>query len=384
MRAAIPHTRLLLLIGLLLASAGLWAWWQTSQPRDAEQPDPLEPEILLSGLEHPWGMAFLPDGDLLITERPGRLRRVHQGQLLAEPIRGLPPIAAVGQGGLLDLALHPQYAENGWIYLSYAAGEDGMVGTEVLRGRLNNDRLEEVQVLFRLQPKSDTGHHFGSRLVFDRAGYLYITLGDRGDRPRAQRLDDHAGSVIRLHDDGRVPSDNPFVHTPGALPEIYSYGHRNQQGAALNPVTGEVWTHEHGPQGGDELNRIQAGANFGWPVITYGVNYGIGTKIGEGTEKPGMKQPLYYWVPSIAPSGMAFYTGDRYPGWKGSLFIGSLKFRLLVRLELDGIRVVKEHRMLKDVLGRIRDVRQGPDGYLYLLTDESNGKLVRLLPKTSS
>jgi glucose/arabinose dehydrogenase len=234
--------------------------------------------------------------------------------------------------------------------------------------------------LFRQTPKTGGGRHFGSRLVFDREGYLYVTLGDRGDRPRAQRLNDHAGSLIRLHDDGRVPADNPFADRKGARPEIFNYGHRNMQGAALHPDTGLLWTHEHGPQGGDEVNVERPGVNYGWPVITYGVNYGIGTPIGEGTAKPGMEQPIHYWVPSIAPSGMAFYTGDRFPGWRGDLFVGALKDRTLVRLELEGERVVGEERMLRGELGRIRDVRTGPDGYLYLLTDENPGTLARLVP----
>jgi len=340
----------------------------------------LQIQVITEGLEHPWGMAFLPDGRILVTERPGRLRVIEQGRLLPEPVKGLPRIAVLGQGGLLDVVLHPDYEKNGWIYLSYAASGTGGVGTEVARARLEGMKLVQLERLFRLEPKTNAGLHFGSRLVFDRAGYLYITLGDRGDRPRAQRLNDHAGSVIRLHDDGRIPADNPFLNQRRAQKEIFSYGHRNPQGMALNPQTGLVWIHEHGPQGGDEINIIQAGANYGWPVITYGVNYGSGTPIGEGTEKKGMEQPLYYWVPSIAPSGMAFYNGDRYPGWEGNLFVGSLKFRLLVRLELEGDRVVKEHRLLKDRLGRIRDVRVGPDDYLYLLTDEDNGKLVRLVP----
>jgi glucose/arabinose dehydrogenase len=231
-----------------------------------------------------------------------------------------------------------------------------------------------------MQSKSSGGRHFGSRLVFDRAGYLFITLGDRGDQDRAQRLNDHAGSVIRLHDDGRVPADNPFAGRAGALPQKYTLGNRNMQGAALHPETGVLWTHEHGPQGGDEVNVIRPGRNYGWPVITYGVNYGVGTKIGEGTHKAGMEQPLHKWVPSIAPSGMAFYTGDKFPRWRGDLFVGSLKFQLLVRLKLDGETVVQEERVLEGELGRIRDVRVGPDGYIYLLTDSSDGALVRLEP----
>ncbi|OOZ35394.1 PQQ-dependent sugar dehydrogenase [Solemya velesiana gill symbiont] len=335
---------------------------------------------LVKGLEHPWGMAFLPDGRVLVTERPGRLRLIENNRLLPEPVKGLPEIAAHGQGGLLDVALHPDYADNGWIYLAYVARGIGGTGTEVGRGRLQGNRLVDWQLLFQLQPKSGTGRHFGSRLVFDGAGYLYITIGDRGERKRAQKLGDHAGSVIRLYDDGRVPGDNPFVDTAGARPEIYSYGHRNPQGAVLHPDRGALWIHEHGPQGGDEINVIAPATNYGWPVISYGAEYGIGIPVGEGTHKPGMAQPIYYWVPSIAPSGMMFYNGDKFPQWRGNLFVGSLKFQLLVRLETDGEKVLKEERLLKGQLGRIRDVRNSPDGYIYLLTDASDGQLVRLEP----
>ena len=318
---------------------------------------------------------------MLVTERPGRLRIIDgDGDLDPQPVQGLPSIAARGQGGLLDIALHPDFASNRLIYLSDSASGEGGIGTEVARGRWTGKGVDGLEVIFRLRPKSRTGRHFGSRLVFDREGRLYVTLGDRGDRPRAQRLDDHAGSVIRINDDGSVPGDNPLVTHKGALPEIYSYGNRNIQGAALHPVTGELWAHEHGPQGGDELNVIRSGVNYGWPVITYGVNYGIGTAIGEGTEKAGVAQPLYYWVPSIAPSGMAFYTADRIPQWRGNLLLGSLKFSTLVRLEFDGERVTHEERLLGDELGRIRDVRQGPDGLVYLLTDAGNGALYRLSP----
>ncbi len=333
------------------------------------------------GLEHPWGLAFLPDGRRLVTERPGRLRLVAaDGTLDPQPVTGLPTIAIHGQGGLLDVALHPGFAENGLIYLSYAARGEGGVSTEVARGRLVDHRLENVEVLFRQQPKSSGGRHFGSRLVFDRQGYLYITLGDRGEQERAQKMDDLAGKIVRLHDDGRIPADNPFADRPGARPEIYSLGNRNVQGAALHPVTGELWAQEHGPQGGDEVNVIRAGRNYGWPVITYGVEYVVGTKIGEGTHKPGMEQPLHVWVPSIAPSGMAFYQGDRFPRWRGDLFVGALKDQMLVRLRFDGEKRVEEERLLKGVLGRIRDVRAGPDGYLYLLTDSPDGVIARLEP----
>ena len=335
---------------------------------------------IVRGLEQPWSLAFLPDGRLLVTEKAGRLRIVKDGRLEAQPVAGLPEITVHGQGGLLDVALHPRFAENNLVYLSYAArGADG-VGTEAARGRLAGNRLENVQVIFRQSPKGNRGQHFGSRLVFDRAGLLYITLGDRGEMSRAQKPDDHAGSVIRLHDDGRVPKDNPFVGKPGWKPEKYTLGNRNQQGAALHPASGALWTHEHGPQGGDEVNIIRAGANYGWPVITYGANYGTGTRIGEGTAKPGMAQPIHTWVPSIAPSGMAFYTGDKFPKWRGDLFVGALKDQMLVRLKLDGDKVVHEERLLKGALGRIRDVRAGPDGFLYLLNDESRAVLARLEP----
>ncbi len=335
---------------------------------------------LVKDLEHPWSLAFLPDGRLLITERPGRLRIVRDWTLDPRPVEGLPAIAAYGQGGLLDVALHPRYKETGWIYLSYAGPGPGGVGTEVLRGRLRGHRLEDLEGIFRLHPKTGAPQHFGSRLVFDRNGYLYVTLGDRGDQDHAQRLDDHLGKIVRLHDDGRPPADNPFRARPDAKPEIFTYGNRNVQGAALHPATGVLWAHEHGPQGGDEVNVIRAGTNYGWPVITYGRNYGTGTPIGEGTHKAGMAQPIHVWVPSIAPSGMAFYAGDRFPAWRDNLFVGALRAQLLVRLELDGERVVREERMLQNVLGRIRDVRVGPDGFLYLLTDAPRGVLARLEP----
>lgn len=337
---------------------------------------------IADGLSHPWGMAFLPDGGILVTERSGDLRLVDSKHALkARPIGGVPTVVARGQGGLLDVALHPEFEANRLVYLSYAARGNGGIGTEVARGRLEDHALQELEVIFRLLPKSNTRHHFGSRLVFDRDGYLYITLGDRGDRPRAQDRNDHAGSIIRLHDDGRIPADNPFVGLRGMRPEIFSYGNRNVQGAALHPDTGELWAHEHGPQGGDELNVIRSGTNYGWPIITYGKNYSTGTDIGAGTHQPGMAQPLHYWVPSIAPSGMSFYTGEPFPEWRGNLLVGSLKFSTLVRLELQGEQVTHEERLLTGALGRIRDVRQGPDGLVYLLTDSNNGGLYRLSPE---
>jgi glucose/arabinose dehydrogenase len=336
---------------------------------------------LVRGLENPWSIAFLPDGRMLVTEREGRLRIVGRDfKLDPKPVEGLPEIVASGQGGFFDVVLHPQYADNGWIYFSYSAPGPGGWGTTMARGKLNAYRLTDVQVLFSMEPKTRGGQHFGGRIVFDRKGYVYLTLGDRGDMPRAQKPDDHAGSVIRLHDDGRVPADNPFVKQKGTKPEKFTLGNRNIQGAALHPQTGELWTNEHGPQGGDEVNVMRPGRNYGWPVISYGVNYGFGTKIGEGNSKPGMEQPLKVWVPSIAPSGMAFYTGDKFPNWKGNLLVGALKDEMLVRLELDGEKVVREERLIKDVIGRIRDVRVGPDGFVYLLTDERDGVVARLEP----
>lgn len=345
---------------------------------------------LVDGLSHPWGMAFLPDGRILVTERRGTLRIVDNGKLVANPVEGMPKSTLHGQGGLMDVVLHPKHAENGWIYWTFNGEEKGQHGTELARGKLagtrDAPRMTDVQVLFKLQPKGSTAHHFGSRIVFDREGYVFVTFGDRGDSPgkganqRAQKLDDHAGKSIRLFDDGRVPPDNPFVKTSGARPEIFTLGNRNMQGAALNPVTGKLWTHEHGPQGGDEVNIMRPGANYGWPVITYGVNYGIGTRIGEGTTKDGMVQPIHMWVPSIAPSGMAFYTADKFSKWKGNLLVGALAGQQVARLTLDGDKITGEERMFKGELGRIRDVRQGPDGFVYLLTDDSNGELIRLEP----
>ena len=336
---------------------------------------------LTQGLAHPWGMAFLPDGRMLVTERTGRLRVIGKDfKLEPQPVGGVPTVAAVGQGGLLDVALHPKFAENNLVYLSYSAGDNNGIGTEVARGTLKGNQLENVQVIFRMEPKLRNGYHFGSRLVFDRDGHLYITLGDRGEMERAQNPGDHNGSVIRLHDDGRVPKDNPYVGKPGWRAEKFTLGNRNMQGAALHPQTGLLWTHEHGPQGGDEINVMRAGVNYGWPVITYGANYGTGSRIGEGGVKSGMAQPLHNWTPSIAPSGMAFYTGNRFPQWKGDLFVGALRDQMLVRLKLEGEKVVREERLLKNTLGRIRDVRQGPDGFIYLLTDAPNGVLARVEP----
>lgn len=341
---------------------------------------PVTVTTVAGGLEHPWSLAFLPDGRMLVTERPGRLRYVDSKGTLSGPIAGVPAVVAQRQGGLLDVVLDPDFATNSTIYLSYSESGDGDTnGTAVARARLDGMRLADVTVIFRQQPKIASGHHFGSRLVFARDGRLFVTLGERNkERDSAQDLGTHLGKIVRIEKDGRVPADNPFVGRTGARPEIWSYGHRNVQGAALHPVTGELWAHEHGPRGGDEINVVQAGRNYGWPVITYGREY-HGPAIGEGTEKAGMEQPLHYWVPSIGPSGMAFHSGNAHPAWKGQLFVGALAAKQLVRLELgpDG-RVRTEERIA--IGERVRDVREGPDGALYLLTDEDAGRLLRVVP----
>ncbi len=338
-------------------------------------------EKVTDGLEHPWGMAFLPNGDMLITERPGSLRLLAGGALDPNPISGVPKVFAYGQGGLLDVATDPAFADNNFIYLSYAGiDEDGRSSTRVARGRLLDGELADFEVIFRSNSASGSGAHWGSRLAFDPAGDLYITLGDRGNKDQAQNLARHAGSVARIKPDGSVPDDNPFIGQSGVRPEIYSYGHRNPQGMAVHPETGRVWTQEHGPRGGDEVNLIEAGANYGWPAISWGINYS-GEPIGAGLrEQDGMAQPVHFWDPSIAPSGMTFYSGDAFPEWQGDLFVGALKFQLIARLEMDGDKVVAEERLLQGELGRIRDVRSGPDGFLYILTDDPNGGLYRITP----
>jgi glucose/arabinose dehydrogenase len=336
---------------------------------------------VVRGLEHPWSIAFLPDGGMLVTERAGRVRLITAGRLDPRPLSGAPAVYASGQGGMFDVAPHPDFVRNRFVYLAYAAPIPGGAHTRVTRYRYDAaaHSLTAPQQIFQALPAATGGRHFGGRLAFDRAGYLFITVGERGDDYMAQNLGAHHGSVIRLHDDGRVPADNPFVGRPDLRPEIYSYGHRNPQGLARHPETGAIWEHEHGARGGDEVNLIRRGRNYGWPVISYGTHYS-GLKIGEGAAKPGMEQPLHYWVPSIAPSGMAFYTGDKFPRWKNNIFVGALAGQLLARLEFDGTRFVKEERLLEDRIGRIRAVRTGPDGFIYLATDDSDGRIVRLEP----
>ena len=337
------------------------------------------------GLANPWAVAFLPDGRFLVTERAGRLRIVERDGRIGAPVAGLPAVDAGGQCGLLDVVLDPKYAANGWVYWSYAeAGASGEGGnsTAVARGRLQGNQMREVHKIFTQLPKVASRQHCGSRLVFARDGRLFVTLGDRFSRKDdAQDLSNHLGKIVRIEPDGAVPSDNPFVATPGAKPEIWSLGHRNVQGAALHPQGGELWINEHGPQGGDEINRVLAGRNYGWPLLTFGRNYGSGTRIGEEGPKPGFEQPLKIWVPvSVAPSGMAFVTSERYPDWQGSVLIGTLRGESLRRLSLDGNRVVDEEVLLSGANARIRDVRQGPDGWLYVLTDSADGQLLRLQP----
>jgi glucose/arabinose dehydrogenase len=369
-----------LMMGVIVASAGCGSRSDAAaQGPIASAQATFELVTVATGFEHPWGMAFLPDESVLITEREGRLRIVRNGVLDTEPIAGVPEVYASGQGGLLDVALDPAFASNRVIYLSYAAAGDGGNSTRVARATLGDGRLEDLEVIFTAEPLVRSSKHFGSRLAFDPEGHLLITVGERGEGERAQDLGDHNGSVIRLHPDGSVPEDNPFVGVAGARPEIFSYGHRNAQGLAIHPETGIPWLHEHGARGGDEVNIVRPGVNYGWPVITYGIDYS-GAPIGEGTHKEGMAQPVHYWVPSIAPSGMAFYDGEAFPNWRGDLFVGALVQRHLVRLELDGEQVVAEERLLEGKLGRIRDVEVGPDGYLYLLNDESDGGLYRLEP----
>jgi len=336
-------------------------------------------EVVADGLEVPWSMAFLPGGDMLITERPGRLRIVRDGVLLPTPVAGVPDVFARGQGGLLDVVPHPDFASNRLIYLSYSkpveAGAQST--TAVVRGRFENDRLSNVEEIFEADTRGNG--HYGSRLAFDADGYLFVTVGERQAAARgdleahpAQDRSNHHGTINRLHDDGRVPEDNPFVGQPDIEPSIWSWGHRNPQGLAIHPETGDLWSTEHGPQGGDELNLIQKGANYGWPVIGYGVNYRSGTAIHEGTMREGMQSPPHFWVPSIATSGLMVYTGDRFPEWRGNIFAGGLAGEQIARLTLDGRRIVAEETLMLG-FGRVRDVRQGPDGYIYVAIEDRGG-----------
>ena len=344
-------------------------------------------QTVIAGLEHPWSMVWLPDGAALITERPGRLRILRDGRLDPEPIAGVPEVLAYGQGGLLDVALHPRFAQNQLVYMTLTQGTKDANRTALARGRLRGDRLEDVQVIFRNADTKTDGQHFGSRLLWLADGSLLMSIGDGGNPPiafagsnirhQAQRPETHFGKVLRLTQDGKPFPDNPDTHRPGAKPEIWTLGHRNIQGLALDPRTGRVWATEHGARGGDELNLLAGGNNYGWPLVTYSMEY-WGPKIADETSRPGMADPKLVWIPSNAPSGLTFYTGNRWPAWHGDLFSGALKFGQVRRIELDGERVVGEEKLT--IGARVRDVREGPDGYLYLLTDESNGRLLRIIP----
>jgi len=336
-------------------------------------------ETVVEGIPVPWGMTWLPEGDMLVTERSGRLYRVHDGQ--STPITGLPTIHVAGQGGLLDIALHPDYPENGWLYLSYSSPEGAGDGshTAIMRAQLQGGSLVNQQVLYKAVPNSSRGQHYGSRILFDRDGYLFFSIGDRGAHfENAQQLDRDGGKIYRLNDDGSVPEDNPFVDTPGAIAAVWSHGHRNPQGLALHPQTGELWEHEHGPMGGDEINIIRPGRNYGWPLIGYGVDYN-GQPLAEATQRDGMEQPVHYWDPSIAPSGMAFITSDNYGDeLTGHLLVGSLKFNYMVHLVLEGNNIVAYENVFPGI-GRVRNIKQGPDGYIYVAT-EGNG-IIRIVPE---
>ncbi|AJO78510.1 PQQ-dependent sugar dehydrogenase [Pseudomonas sp. MRSN 12121] len=367
----------------LLFGAALPALAAGSQSFPSEQ-GTLSVTPVAQGLDHPWALAFLPDRQgILITERPGNLRLVGADGTLSQPLGGVPQVWAKGQGGLLDVALSPDFKQDRLVYLAYAegGGEGGTAGTAVGRGRLSEDlkSLKDFQVIFRQEPKLSTGNHFGSRLVFDPAGYLFVTLGENNDRATAQDLDKLQGKIVRLYPDGRIPPDNPFAGQPGARPEIWSYGHRNPQGAALNPWSGTLWDNEHGPKGGDEINLIERGKNYGWPLATHGINYsGAPIPEAKGKTAPGTVQPRHVWEKSPGISGMAFYDSDRFQPWQHNLFIGALASKELIRLQFDGDKVSHEERLLGELKARIRDVRQGPDGYLYVLTDEDKGALYKV------
>ncbi|MFD1095513.1 PQQ-dependent sugar dehydrogenase [Salegentibacter chungangensis] len=335
-------------------------------------------EVVVSGLQIPWGFTFLPDGSMLITEKSGELIHFINGQ--KQQVSGAPSVYNHGQGGFLDVVLHPDYENNGWIYFTYASteGEGEGGNTSLIRAKLNNNQLTDKEVLYKATPNTTKGQHFGSRIVFDKQGYLYFSAGDRGARDvNPQDITRDNGKVYRLNDDGSIPSDNPFVGKENAVEAIYSYGHRNPQGMLLNPETGEVWVHEHGPKGGDEINVVKKGANYGWPVVTYGENYS-GTPITDETSRPEFESPIYYWLPSIAPSGFAYVTSDKYPELKGDLLVGSLKFTYLEHLTLDGKTVTAREKLLTGI-GRLRDVRQGPDGFIYAAVEGTG--IVKLLPK---
>lgn len=361
---------------LIILACGCFLTFKTYAQRMATQ---TEVKLLASGLHHPWGMAFLPDGRMLVTERIGRLRIVTPDGHISDPVSGVPVVFNEQQGGLLDIALDPNYAANRLIYLSYAEPDGASAGTAVARAEFVDNSLKNLQVIFRQEPKTVGGQHFGSRLVFARDNNLFITLGDRGNHMEdAQNLGNHIGTIIRVRPDGSIPDNNPFVKNPKVKPEIWSYGHRSIQGAALHPETGELWIHEHGPRGGDEINIPKPGKNYGWPKANYGVHYSM-APIKDKHAEQGFEEPIYYWTPSVAPSGMLFYTGNLFPGWKGNLFIGTLAGQHLIRMTIGNDKVLSEEQLLQNTV-RFRDVKQGPDGAIYLLTDEKDGKILKMTP----
>lgn len=366
---------------LLMSPVALWAQSDSSGLYQTERVR-FRLDTVVTGITIPWGMTWLPDGRMLVAERSGQLYLHQEGQPL-DTVAGVPEVYLKNQAGLFDLELHPDYDQNGWIYFTYsttygAPKEEG--GATVLaRARLEEKQLVDQEILFESKPKTDNGVHFGGRIEFDNEGYVFFSVGEGGDQENAQKLDNSRGKIFRLHDDGRVPEDNPFVDSAGAIGAIWSYGNRNPQGLALHPTTGELWAHEHGPQGGDEINIIQKGANYGWPRVTYGIDYD-GTIISDDTALEGMQSPYFYWLPSIAPCGMDFVTGDQFPAWRGDLLVGSLKFQYLERLDLEGSRIIHREKLLEGV-GRVRNVRQGPDGYIYLAL-EGKGIIVKLVPES--
>ncbi|GAA5317270.1 MAG: PQQ-dependent sugar dehydrogenase [Candidatus Pelagadaptatus aseana] len=371
---------LMAMISTLLALPAMASAPSIPDIHTAESEQHYDYQLFAKGITIPWGMTWLDDKRLLVTNRKGELHLIDDGRLVPTTISGLPEVHSRGQGGLLDIIKDPDYRNNGWLYFSYAGSEGKGAGanTSIMRARLDGLTLTNQQLLFDGTPNTRASKHYGSRLAFDRAGHLFFSIGDRGDRDKyPQDLNFDAGKIHRIHPDGSIPADNPFAQQANARSSIYSYGHRNPQGMATHPVTGDIWIHEHGPRGGDEINIIRPGANYGWPVVTYGINY-IGTKITDETSRPGMQQPEWVWTPSIAPSGMVFMTSDRYPEWQGNLIAGSLKFNYLIMLALEGDRVVG-HSKLFEGIGRVRSLTLGPDGYLYVGTDGSG--IFKVVPK---
>ncbi|CAG5069710.1 Aldose sugar dehydrogenase YliI [Dyadobacter sp. CECT 9623] len=370
---------------LLTASVGLMSYNNGPGKSFLAESD-LKVDTVATGLTMPWASALLPNGDILVTERGGKLRLVSQGKLDATPVAGIPEVWYKGQGGLLDIALHPDYKTNGWIYISYSSpkkdgeeGDDGGANTALMRAKLKGKELTDIQQLFKALPNVKGNVHFGGRIVFDKKGYVFLSLGERGQKENSQNLSKDQGKVVRLFEDGKIPTDNPFVKTAGAKPEIWTYGHRNPQGMVIHPTTGVIWEHEHGPQGGDELNIVEKGKNYGWPLITYGIDYD-NSIISKDTAKAGLEQPVIFWRPSIAPCGMTFVTSDKFKDWKGDLIVGSLKFMQLQHLTVKGNKVTKRE-VIFDKIGRVRDVRQGWDGNIYVVL-ENSGKVVRISPKS--